>query len=283
MKRRFRVIAVMTVVFSFVFFISMAGAGDTSPNSVHHWFYPANDDNRVNPNDANEDYMFLAQSANDYIPEIKLLVSTDNGENWSENLRNLRMGQSFYLMVESSVRVPGFWLRKFGAKDILCTIAFPEDQILDLTIQDSDTSWASFSLEQTVEQGGILNVIISSTVSAFSNAVAVGVGAALMKSVIDKMRDARYNKNLNDFLSGDNSNTFSCYSFSIPTSPVTDNDLARGVRLRLVSMVFKVDPLQTGSQTIKIFFENKVSDIYMKTYTLVVNSAEYPESSQNHD
>ena len=270
MKRRFGIIAVMTVVFFLVFFVSMADTGDTSQNSLHHWFYPVNDDTVANPNGTNEDYIFLAQSANNYIPEIKLLASIDNGENWSENLRNLRRGQSFYLMVESSVRVPGFWLRHFGAKEILCTIAFPEDQILDLTIQDSDTSLSSFSMEQTVEQGGILSIVISNAVSAaFVTVTSVGYG--LVKIVTDTMREARYNKNLNDFLSGDHSNIFSCYSFSIPTSPVNDNDLARGVRPRLVSMVFKVDPLQTGSQTIKIFFENKVSDIYMKTYTLVVN------------
>ena len=270
MKRRFGIVAFMTVVFSFVFFISMADTRDTSQNSLHNWFYPANDVIIVNPNDTNEDYIFLSQSANDYIPEIRLLASTDNGESWNENLRNIGKGQPFYLMVESSVRVPGFWLRNFGAKEILCTIAFPEDQILDLTIQDSDTSWASFSMEQTVEQGGILSVVISNTVSAFGTVV-TSFGLGLVKIVTNTMRDVRYNKNLNDFLSGNHSNTFSCFSFSIPTSAVTDNDLARGVRPRLVSMVFRVDPLQTGSQTIKIFFENKVSDIYMKTYTLVVN------------
>ena len=214
-----------------------------------------------------------AQSANDYIPDIKLLVSTDNGESWDENLRNLEMGQSFYLMVESSVRVPGFWLRKFGAKEILCTLAFPEDQLLELDIQDSDTSVSTFTLEQTVEPGGVRSVDILGPVAMTYIVVgpAVTVTKVLVDYVANKIREAKHKKNLNDFLPGNHSNTFRCYAYAIPTSPVNDNDLARGVRPRVVSTVFKVDPLHTGSQTIKIFFENRVSSIYMKTYTLVVN------------
>jgi hypothetical protein len=39
-----------------------------------------------------------------FFPEIRLLVSTDNGQHWSENIKDLRMGQPFYLRVEISLR-----------------------------------------------------------------------------------------------------------------------------------------------------------------------------------
>jgi len=288
MKRRFRISVIFIVVFSILFFNSMAGDKDTPHNSLNSWFSAVNDNFTETANNKNEDYMYLAQSSNDYIPDIKLLVSTDDGQNWSENLKNLSMGEPFYLLVEASVRVPGFWLRRFGAKEILCTIALPEDKVVNLNLQDSDTSMTAFSMSQTAESGssGTLKIIGSVTAASAAGgaigAVARGatggiVGAAAMAGVVliqfvyDKIIESSQNKKLNEFLSGNHNNIFNCYSFPIPTSPVSDNDLARGVQLRKITMVFKADPLQTGSQTIKIFFEKKVSDIYMKTYTMVVN------------
>jgi len=212
-----------------------------------------------------------AQSADNYIPEVKLLASSD-GRYFDEDIKTIiKTGQSYFLRVEASVRVPGKRLQWFGANEILCTIAFPEDQIIDINVTDSDTSWNSFSLQQNIEgqkiegreKRGILEIV-------FYYAV-FGGNIATVKLVADKIREQRQNVKLNDFLKGNHSNTFSCYSFSIPTSPVNDNDLARGVRPRTVSITFKIDPLQTGSQAIKIFYEKRVSDLYMKYYTLVVN------------
>jgi hypothetical protein len=200
-----------------------------------------------------------AQSANNYIPEIKLLASPD-GRYWDEDIKNIEMGQSYYLMVEASVRVPGRRLQWFGANEILCTILFPEDQILDINLTDADISVSSFSLQQNVKGHGILGPV-----------GVISVVGAVAKLVADKIREQRHNRRLNEFLFGNHSNTFNGYSFPIPTSPVNDNDLARGVRSQTVSLTFRVDPLQSGSQIIKIFYESRVSDIYMKAYTLIVN------------
>jgi len=198
-----------------------------------------------------------AQSANDYIPEIQLLASSD-GRYFDEDIKTtFKTGQSFYLRVEASVRVPGKRLQWFGANEILCTIAFPEDQIININVTDSDTSWNSLSLQQSIEGRGQGNLVTDVLVFGLLGSIKFGA---------DKIREQRHNTKLNNFLKGNHSNTFSCYSFSIPTSSVND-----GVQPKIVSITFKIDPLQTGSQAIKIFFEKRVSDIYMKSYTLVVN------------
>jgi len=79
------------------------------------------------------------------------------------------------------------------------------------------------------------------------------------------MRKGRRDRALNDFLWGNHNDAFKCFSFPIPTSPVSDSAWAGGVRAQNVSLIFEVHPLQRGAQTIKVFFENRVSPIYIQS------------------
>jgi len=185
-----------------------------------------------------------AQSANNYIPEVKLLASSD-GRYFDEDIKTtIKTGQSYYLRVEASVRVPGKRLQWFGANEISCTIVFSGDQIIDINVSDSDISGEFLSSQQILE---LIAYPIPND-NSWSSRARNGLKEKLISERI-----------------------FSLYIFPIPTSPVNDNDLARGVRPKIVSTTFKIDPLKIGSQTIKISFEGRVSDIYNKSYTLVVN------------
>ena len=204
-----------------------------------------------------------AQSANNYIPEIKLMVSTDDGATWSENLKNLNMGQPFYLMAQLHVRVPGKRLQWFGAKNILCSIAFPEDQIIDIGLQDSDTAYnlSELIFEKTGNS--------KSTKFTLNPHESIDAGHALIMPS-DYLNYLHDNK-IENFLLSSGYSKYSLFTLSIPTSPVNDNDLARGVKPRIVTVIFRVNPLKSGAQTIKVFYERRVDSTYMKTYTLVVN------------
>jgi hypothetical protein len=170
-------------------------------------------------NTSNQEYVFLAEfgKEDNYIPEMKLLASTDNGENWTENTKNLKMGQPFYLMFEASCRVPGLRLQMFGAKSITSYITIPKETIISFEITDSDTSHLSF------------------------------------------VRDP------------DDPEDYDLIFFNIPTSPLDDKALARGVLPRKVSMILKCTPKQRGSQNIIVEYEDRVDSLYTEKFTLEIN------------
>jgi hypothetical protein len=158
-----------------------------------------------------------------YIPEMKLLVSVDNGENWTENTKNLKMGQTFYLMFEASCRVPGIRLQMFGEKSITSYITIPKETIISFSIDDSDTKYILFA------------------------------------------HDTNYNLFARD------PEDYDLIFFTIPTSPLDDNALARGSRPNKVSMILKCTPKQRGSQKIIVEYEDRVDYSYIKTFTLEIN------------
>lgn len=61
------------------------------------------------------------------------------------------------------------------------------------------------------------------------------------------------------------------YIFKVPTSPVDDNALARGVKPQKVTLTFSCTPKKPGSQPILVWYEDRVSDTYQKAFTLTVN------------
>jgi len=91
-------------------------------------------------------FLLVSASERDYIPEVSILVSTDNGYNWVENLNDLKVGKPFLLMFEVSVRAPGFWNRNFGAKSIDVVFLFPKKSIVDYSITESGSSYVWFNV-----------------------------------------------------------------------------------------------------------------------------------------
>ena len=279
MRKWSGVLVVMAVVFSSLFFVSMADTRDTSQNSLHDWCGFDDADMATFPNEGNEGHMFLAQSARRYIPEVRLMVSTNDGWSWEEqfNVRDVEIGEPFLLMVQASVRVPGFFRQRFGASYIVCTLAFSEDQVLDISLINSSVFSSSSSLERTVDGLYVVdsvtdNAAVGGTVGDVTIGVLADMAlAAVVSPLVErKMREGRHDRALNDFLWGNHDNAFRGYSFPIPTTPISDSAWAGGARAQNVSLIFEVRPLRRGAQTIKVFFDNRVSPIYMKTFTLLV-------------
>lgn len=206
------------LVFS-LFFISMTGAEDVSQNLIRGTGGLVSTISGVDATNIDQRYIFLVGlgKEDNYIPDMKLLVSIDNGENWTENTKNLKMGQSFYLMFEASCRVPGIRLQMFGAKSIIAYITIPKETIISFGIDDSDTA----------------HVLLA--------------------------RDP------------DDPDDYDFILFTIPTSPLDDNALARGARPNKVSMILKCIPEQRGAQRIFVEYEDKVDSSYTKTFTLEIN------------
>jgi len=281
MKRRTGMLVSVAVAFALLFLVSAADTRDVPHYNLHQFFNPANDTITVSPNDKNDGYMFLTQSARRYIPEARLLVSTDGGWRWDEqfNVRDIEIGQSFFLMLQVSVRVPGRWAQWFGADQILTNIAFAEDQILDINLINASVQWSLFSLERAIEEEDVYimgidnDIIASAAIGGVVGNVVVATLPALVGTaafIESRTREARHNRALNDFLWGNHIDRFKSFAIPIPTSPVSDNDLARGVQVQDVTLIFEVTPLQSGSQTIKVFFDNRVNPIHMRTHTLIV-------------
>jgi len=181
--------------------------------------------------------MVDAQSARNYIPEMKLLVSTNRGESWTENTRNLKSGQYFDLMFEASVRVPGLRLQLFGAKSINTFIIFPEQsEFLEFTIESADSK---YTFERDVPKNSIL------------------FGAMIM------MQDA-----------GDRFRSHSSYNriiFTVPVSHMSDASYQRGDRPNRSTLILRGKANEAGSYTIGVSYEDRVSNIHSKTFTLVFN------------
>jgi hypothetical protein len=159
-----------------LFFISMVDTRDTLQISLQNSNDTTNDDIIAESRDINESYMFLAGigKEDNYIPEMKLLVSIDKGESWSENTKNLKMGQPFYLMFEASCRIPGLRLQMFGAKSIVSYITIPKETIISFEIDDSDTNHRLFARDPDDPEDYDLILFTIPTSPLGANAVASG-------------------------------------------------------------------------------------------------------------
>ena len=69
----------------------------------------------------------------DYVPDVRILISKNDGKNWIENLKDIVVGDVFYLRVELTIEN-----RKFFGRDtaINYSIAIPATEILECTLQD---------------------------------------------------------------------------------------------------------------------------------------------------
>jgi len=201
MKKRFGIV-VMEVLFFSLFFVSMVDA----------------------------------QSARNYIPEMKLLVSTDRGESWTENTRNLKSGQDFDLMFEASVRVPGLRLQLFGAKSINTFIVFPEQsELLEFKIESADSK---YTLERNIPKSSI----------KFAAAMMIDVGESFRSH-----------------------SSYDRIIFTVPVSHMSDASYQRGDRPIRSTLILRGKANKAGSYTIGISYEDRVSNTHSKTFTLVFN------------
>ncbi|MDR1469124.1 MAG: hypothetical protein LBT00_07510 [Spirochaetaceae bacterium] len=67
-------------------------------------------------------------------PELRVLVSTDNGQSWTENLKDLHVDEPFYLRIDASIRFRGKKLPILSPKEeALLSFALPKDFDMSLT------------------------------------------------------------------------------------------------------------------------------------------------------